>query len=249
VSFKLDTKPFSDIKVRQALQMAINRQDIADNYYGGTASATPVGLISASLKGYAYDYTEWPQTLKDEYAYNLTGAKQLLDDAGYPSGFSTNVVAANSDDLQLLQVFQDYFKDINVDMKINTYDWATYQSMMRAGKHDAMITFGGGFTWTPTRSIDEFYSQGSDNGATKVNDADYDALHAKFLSATTAAESAQAMHDADKRVIEQHWAVWAGESSTYIFWQPYLKGYSGEYLQWGRGLTYAKLWIDQSLKK
>jgi ABC-type transport system substrate-binding protein len=108
-----------------------------------------------------------------------------------------------------------------------------------------MITFGGGSTWPPTRTIDQFYSLGGDNGATKVNDAGYDALRATFLSATNSTEAAQAFQEADKYVIEQHWAVYAPESSTFIFWQPYLKGYSGEVLQWARGPAYARLWINK----
>ena len=37
-----------------------------------------------------FPYEEWPQDLKDEYAYNPTAAKKLLADAGYPNGFKTN---------------------------------------------------------------------------------------------------------------------------------------------------------------
>ena len=70
----------------------------------------------------------------------------------------------------------------------------------------------------------------------------YDALRDAFLAATTSTEAAQAFLEADKRVIEQHWAVYAPESSVFLFWQPYLKGYSGEFLQWGRGLIFARLW-------
>ena len=49
---------------------------------------------------------------------------------------------------------------------------AAYEQMFRSSQHDQMITFGGGSTWPPTRTIDQFYSLGSDNGATKVNDAE-----------------------------------------------------------------------------
>ena len=245
VSFRLDNEPFTDINVRMALQMAINRQSLADDYYGGYASAAPVGIITTAYPGYAYAYEDWPQELKDEYAYNPEGAIQLLADAGYPEGFDTNILAATSGDMALLQVFQQYFLDIGVNMEINAVDWPTYEGMFRSSQHDQMVTFGGASTWPPTRTIDQFYSQGGDNGATKVNDAGYDALRAAFLSATTPDEAAQAFREADKYVIEQHWAVFAPESSVFIFWQPYLKGYSGEFLQWARGPAFARLWINK----
>ena len=46
----------TDIRVRKAMQMAINRKDIARSYYGGTAPETPCGIITQAYKGYAYDY-------------------------------------------------------------------------------------------------------------------------------------------------------------------------------------------------
>jgi peptide/nickel transport system substrate-binding protein len=256
VSFRLDMAPFTDIRVRQALNMAIDRQSLADDYYGGTTTVTPVGLISTSFNGYAYAYADWSQELKDEYAYNVEGAQQLLAEAAADGvftpnaqgGFDTNVLASNSGDLQLLQVFQTYFAAIGVNMEINAVDWATYEAMYRASEHDQMVTFGGASAWPPTRTMSQFYSGGSDNGATKVNDAGYDAIYAEFQAATTAEEAAQTVQAADKYIIEHFWAVWAPESYTFVFWQPYLKGYSGESLQWARGLTYARLWIDQALK-
>jgi peptide/nickel transport system substrate-binding protein len=86
-----DLKPYSDIRVRKALQMAINLPDIAANYYGGTCSPNPLSLSAAGLTGWGYPYSEWPQSLKDEYAYNPTAAKQLLADAGFPNGMKTDI--------------------------------------------------------------------------------------------------------------------------------------------------------------
>ena len=130
VSFRLDNAPFTDIRVRQALQMAINRQSLADDYYGGYASTRPVGLVTTAYTGYAYAYEDWPQELKDEYAYNPEGAKALLAEAAADGvftandlgGFDTDILAANNGDLQLLQVFKSYFLDIGVDMEINAVD-------------------------------------------------------------------------------------------------------------------------------
>ena len=55
------------------------------------------------MKGWGFPYEEWPQDLKDEYAYNPTAAKKLLADAGYPNGFKTNVVADTAWDMDLFK--------------------------------------------------------------------------------------------------------------------------------------------------
>jgi len=69
------------------------------------------------MKGWGYPYEEWPQELKDEYAYNPAAAKQLLAQAGFPKGFKTHIVAASDGDLNLLNVVKSYFADVGIDMR------------------------------------------------------------------------------------------------------------------------------------
>jgi peptide/nickel transport system substrate-binding protein len=248
VSFRFDKAPFTDINVRKALNLAIDRKAIAEGYYGGTASLIPCGIITQTYKGFAYDYNDWPQSLKDEYSYNPTKAKELLAAAGYPNGFKTNVVAATTDDLQLLQAFKDYFKDIGVDMEIRAMDTVAAHAYTEAGKHDQMIAGGGGFTWPPTRVIDQYYSKSPNAGSYGINDAGYDAIRDKFWSANSPDEAAKALMEADKYIIENHFIVVGPESFGYNVCQPYVKGYSGEALLWGQKWLYSRLWIDQALK-
>ena len=141
--------------------MAIDRQAIADGFYGGTANTDPVGFATPEYTGWAYVYADWPQELKDEYAYNVEGAKQLLADAGYPNGFDTNVVTdSDATIVQLMQVFKSYFTDIGVNMEIRPMDTTAEQAYTRAAKHDQMSgqKMGGGPP--PVRAIDGFYSKG-----------------------------------------------------------------------------------------
>ena len=56
------------------------------------------------MKGWDSRIEEWPQDLKDEYAYNPALARKLLADAGYPDGFKTDIVADTTGDMDLLQI-------------------------------------------------------------------------------------------------------------------------------------------------
>ena len=118
LSMRNDLKPFSDIRVRTALQMAINLQSIASDYLKGTVSGTPLTITSYYAKGFGFQYDQWPQTLKDQYAYNPTAAKQLLADAGYPNGFNTDCVIVDTADMGMLEIVQAEFADIGVKMDI-----------------------------------------------------------------------------------------------------------------------------------
>lgn len=248
LGLRLDLEPFTDIRVRQAMQLAVNLEDLAEFYYGGTASATPSGLVTQNYTTYAYVYDDWPQELKDEYTFDLDGARALLADAGYPDGFDTNVVAANTEDTQLLQVFKDYFLEIGIDMEIRTMDQASKEALVRDGKHDQMEARGGAHTFPPSRTIDMFYSKGSDAPRSGINDPQYDALHDSFFAATDPDDAANIFKELDKYFIEQHFMIVSAETNTFNLWQPYLKGYSGEAIQWGQHILFARLWVDQSLK-
>jgi peptide/nickel transport system substrate-binding protein len=248
VMFRCDKVPFTDINVRKALQLAIDIPTIAKTYYGGMVDGIPCGMISPALKGYCFAYEDWPQELKDEYSYNPTKAKQLLAEAGYPDGFKTNVVISSTGDSALMQVIRSYFMDIGVDMEIRQMEFATYETYTRAGKHDQMVAGGGGSTNPIQFTISGFQSTNPTN-VNFTNDSGYDEIFAKFMAATDPAEVKQWVREADRYALEKHWSAVVCPTAIYNAWQPYIKGYSGEALHFGQAHIWARLWIDQSLKK
>ncbi|MEP0762120.1 MAG: ABC transporter substrate-binding protein [Chloroflexota bacterium] len=79
LAFNYRVKEFRDVRVRQAMAMAINRQEIVDAFYPpGAAVATT--FVPPSLWGYNPDIPAWE--------FDPEGAKALLAEAGYPDGFS-----------------------------------------------------------------------------------------------------------------------------------------------------------------
>ena len=135
-----DKAPFNDIRVRKAMQMAIDLPTIAKYYYGGTVDPYPSTLTSRYMKGWGFPYEEWPQELKDEYAYNPVAAKKLLADAGYPNGFKTNIVADAAGDMDLLQIVKSYFAAIGIDMEIRAMETAAWIAFVQTGhKYDQLV--------------------------------------------------------------------------------------------------------------
>ena len=255
-----DVAPFNDIRVRKAMQMAIDLPTIARTYYGGIFEPYPSTVTSRYMKGWGFPYEDWPQDLKDEYAYNPTTAKKLLADAGFPSGFKTNIVANTSADMQLLQLVKSYFADVGIDMEIRpmeSTDWTVF--VINGHKHD-QLTYAAvspyGHAYEPTRQPQRLHTGASSNYL-MVSDPVFDAFQAKAIAATNEDQLKQVLRDANERVARQHFAISLLQTMKYSLHQPWFKGYNGQFgsvcsAAGSPQLLFfypARFWIDHDLKK
>jgi peptide/nickel transport system substrate-binding protein len=249
LQLRCDISPYNDIKVRKALEMAIDRKTIAKSYYGGTVDGNPVGLFVPEYPGWCLPYDEWPADLKEEYSYNPAGSKQLLTEAGYPNGFKINAVATPETDLQLMQVMQSEFKDIGVDMEVELMDRSAVQPLIAAGKVEA-------YYWQrtaghpPTLAMSSLLVKAAATQITRHGDTNFDAMVQKVYEATDMEEIKRLARDVDMYFLRQHWGIVVCPRHVYLAWQPYINGYSGEWLRWGcEGFYSSRIWINSDLKK
>ena len=253
-----DKAPFNDIKVREALQMAIDLPTIAKTYYGGVTDPWPSSLTSNYLTGWGLPYTQWPQDLQAQYAYNPTQAKALLAAAGYPNGFNTDCVAANNWDPDLLQIVKSYFAAINVNMSIQVMDPAAWVSYVRLNHRADALAYGSdplGLSYEPTVQLTRFMTGGSGN-STMVSDPVFDDFYTKALAANDLPSIMQVLKDANTYVAQQHFAISLLAAKQFALCQPWLKGYNGQVFALDTSQTAplaayfycSRFWIDQNLK-
>lgn len=117
-------KPFSDVRVRRALNYAIDKDSIVKNLFAGTAEP----LNGAVAPGVA-DYFAVPG-----FAYDPIKARQLLAEAGYANGFSTTLVGTRGQiarDFELQQIIQQQLKAVGVDAQIQSLENAKYLELLR----------------------------------------------------------------------------------------------------------------------
>jgi peptide/nickel transport system substrate-binding protein len=179
--------------------------------------------------GWGYPYSQWPQSLKDEYAYNPTQAKQLLADAGFPTGFKTNVVADASGDMDLLQIVKSSFAAIGIDMEIRTMpssDWATF--VQSNHKQDQLTMRGSGYlgmTFDVDRQMQRFVT-----GAnwSVLSDPTCDSMYAQTLAATSVDAYQKIFNQFNLYVAQQHFMISIVTPTTFFFYQPWYKGFMAQ---------------------
>ncbi|MDD9150397.1 MULTISPECIES: ABC transporter substrate-binding protein [unclassified Sporolactobacillus] len=131
LGFNVTVKPFDNPKVRQALNMAVDKQGIIKAFYNGEGQAA-TNPMPPSLLGY-------DKSIKP-YSYDLTAAKKLLAEAGYPNGFSTTLYTMSNprdympEPQNVAQSIQSTFGKIGVKVNIVTVEWSSYiDKLMKGG--------------------------------------------------------------------------------------------------------------------
>ena len=253
-----DVKPFNDINVRKAMQMALDLPTIAKSFFLGTADPYPQTLTSSYEVGWSWPYQDWPQALKDEYAYNPTAAKQLLAQAGYHNGFKTDVVADSAGSMDLLQIVKSYFAAVGIDMDIRTMDTASWTTFVVAKKQQDQMAYreGSGTLGNinaPIRLVQRDMT-GFQGNFSHVSDPVFDTFYPQALAATSIDQVHQVVTDANMRVAQQHFVISLVQPKTFGFTQPWFKGYTGQYGAETSGSAYlglylARFWIDENIKK
>ncbi len=121
--------PFDNILVRRALNYAIDRKTILERILNGRGTLAK-GPVPPGLPGFNLNLTG--------YEYNPEKARQLLDQAGYPNGFSFEIwLQSDSTFLAVSEAFQAYLKEVGVEVEIIQNEWSVMKTAVRKGAIDS----------------------------------------------------------------------------------------------------------------
>ncbi|PUA18987.1 ABC transporter substrate-binding protein [Glaciimonas sp. PCH181] len=136
LAFNVEKKPFDNKLVRQALNMATDKQAILKIVYQGAGQAAK-NAIPPTLWSYNDKLVD--------YAYNTAQAKALLTKAGYPNGadvvlwYLPATRPYNPDGKRMAELIQADWAKIGVRTTLMTYDWAEYVKRSNQGEQQVMM--------------------------------------------------------------------------------------------------------------
>lgn len=189
--------PFDDVRVRQALCYAIDRQQILDLAFDGYGS-----LIGSSMYPAFGKYFD--DSLTNYYTYDVEKAKALLADAGYPDGFSMTITVPSNyqPHLDTAQVIVEQLKQVGITAEILPVTWESWLNDTYMGRQFQATVVGVDASTMTARALLERFTSTAGNNFINYNNAEYDAIFQAALAAADDAAQTAAYKQAEANLTE-----------------------------------------------
>ena len=250
ITLRTDQKPFDDVRVRRALNMAVNKAEIIKTYYGGNAEMLNFPMHVNHL-GYYEPLADMPDSVKELYVYNPTKAKALLAEAGYPTGFSFKTQTSSASlDNDLLAQIAAYLAKVGVKMEIQVLEYPGYLSAMTTKTNAAGYFLQAGLT-NPTTSLRKTFVSKQTWNPSQHSDPEFDKKMAAVYAEPDERVRQIKVKLMVREILDKAPHIFLPAPYVYTAWWPWVKNYGGE-LRAGAdrpGPIHARVWVDQDLKK
>jgi ABC-type transport system substrate-binding protein len=262
-SARLDqtNKPWADIRVRQACNLAVDQEAILRDYYGG--AGTLLGYPYPARKSWAKFYTpldEMPKELQHEgsvltvaemFSYDPERAKEILAEAGYPEGFKATMElrSAQVDDAAIVKA---YLSKVGVEVELKVLEAGAYSNKDANRSHEDWWYGSARGIWAPFEQLCTKSTQYSNNAM--INDPYFDDYVGGVIGADMVKNPNnyfKVLKEAGVYELELAWAIWSPARYNYNIWHPYIKNYMGvSWTGWANINDWHKyIWIDEDQKR
>ena len=213
-------EPLNDPKVREAINLAINRQDIIQVTMGG-AGVELTTAMSPAMGSY-YD-----TSLDGTYAQDIEKAKSLLTEAGYPDGFKLTVTVPSNYLVHVNTAVElaSELSAVGIDLEIEQVDWATWLDTVYSNRQYESTVICLTSDYAPYDVLQRYSSDSSDNFINYSN-SEVDALLAEIPTLADDAAKTAAYHEILNIMVEDNASCYIQDPTTLTAVSTRLTGYS-----------------------
>jgi peptide/nickel transport system substrate-binding protein len=247
----MNKPPFDDLRVRTAMNMAIDRDVYTQALFGGDGVTLSFPLQPEWPLHYE-PLEEQPQSVQDYFTYNPAGAEALLDEAGLTrdadgTRLEIDLLISNTSEMETeaAQISQGFWDDIGVKVSLDLVDQPVHQSRLFEKQFDF---FANSITGRPNALND--FREGHQWNRSNLNDPDWHELWEDVLVATDSGDQADAIKKATSAFLVLAPSVQVPSGFEGVYWQPWLQNHSGEnvlcFLCFS--VKWAYVWIDRDFR-
>ena len=190
-------EPFDDVRVRQALCYAIDKQAMIDLAFDGYG----IPLGTSMFPSFAKYYDE---SLTDYYTPDPEKAKELLAEAGYPDGFDMTITVPSNytPHVNTATVLVEQLREVGINATVNPIDWNTWLEDVYGNRQfQSTITGLTSDNMTARKLLERFGSDVSNN-FTNYSNEEYDEILARALSAVDDEEQTELYRQLERNLTE-----------------------------------------------
>ncbi|MEA2585107.1 MAG: peptide/nickel transport system substrate-binding protein [Thermomicrobiales bacterium] len=230
-------EPFTDVRVRQAIGLAIDHQEIIDKVLGGFGSLT--GPVPTGHSDWYIPVEQLP------YKVDLERARALLAEANLADGFKTTYKANSGirEDVATAQIIKERLREINIDVEIIQLDTTRWVSETQPPTSDYDIRLNGNSFYPDADGYlyNHYHSTASFNQVRYSNPA-YDELVTNARQLVDHEERRQVYFQAQQMLLDEVPVIplWNGKNIEAL--SPRLQGYRQSYT--GRRLFFDETWLQ-----
>lgn len=226
-----------DVRVRQAISLAIDRQAIANALGGGTGIVN--GPVPTALTDYAVKVSELPNFKQDQ-----AKAKQLLADAGFGSGLKLTAVLLRSPQNRqiMLEAMQPMLKAVGIDLTLQFVESADLSKRRVDRNYQLMADNLTPSVEPDTYTYVEYHSKSSGNVG-NYNDAALDKLLETQRATVDPAQRKKTLNDVQMKLAELQYIITTGDPYYHSIFQPYVKGFRFSFVNQRIPMKY--IWLDK----
>ena len=234
-------KALEDIRVRKALQYAINIEEVNKEFFQST-NPVNISTLFAQSSGYASDWSA--EQTESYYTYDPAKAKALLAEAGYADGFEFECVIFSMLPVPLFEIAADYLSQVGVTMKLTVGNTPPEMTSVGADPTNPACVF---FNIAKT-SVTDGYNYAHSNSTWNYihqDNPELDAALDKMKTAATMEEMFKYAKEADQLYTDAHYMLMISSAEEVNnYYSTRIQGRTGnEDMACDQGYAFARYWV------